>query len=304
LPWAGAAFLGRERREAPVLWRVGGVAVLWAVALDRLTPSVLVLSLWSAVLVLGAFLVAPKWERLEGAPKWERPEWFVRQGKVGRRRSAPPLGARRLSPLLAWGRLIAPSVVVVSVGSLFGLVSSEVGFQYLWPHSPDRLNDSWSFMSVMMVLLGSMSSGLPAVVGRPWSLAPAAALPLPARSLWWGTLLGSVPISVAMGGALIAGNLGAALLLGGPIDPTPYWAFLAKAPLFLACLLFVRASWQLGFLLSVGQRVVAIVCGAVALGAATDQLPWTWSWVDSSFALAVTIGVLGLLAPRHYPPPS
>ena len=131
-------------------------------------------------------------------------------------------------------------------------------------------------------------------------LAPAALLPLSAPSLWWGTLLGSVPGSMLAIGALMGWALGAALLMGEPVDPTPYQALLSKAPLGVALVLFVRASWQLGFLLSTIPHGLSIVCAFVLFAASTANP----SLVVSSLTLAVSICILAAVAPRRYRAPA
>jgi hypothetical protein len=304
LPWAGAAFLGREGPAGPVQARILGVGVLWTAALRWLNPDVLVLSLWSALLLLGEFLVA---SRLEHAQPLPRPG-SLRRGLawIGKRwPPLPALGAAPLSPFRAWERVLMQmfvqrslpaAVIIVCVWGLMGAY---------WQNPGDHVQaEALDMANTMVVICAGVGVGSAVRAAAPGWLAPAALLPVPARSLWWGTLLATLPLSILMIGVFIGSAVVAALLAGEPLDPTLYQAFLASAPILVAVVLLLRATWHLGFLLATPKRALSIVC--VLLGSAGFLASSIWhpSFVLSSFALAASIGVLGLLAPQRYRAPA
>ena len=291
LPWAGVAFLGREGLGVGVMFRVLVAVTVWLAALRWLTPDVMVLGLWSAVVVAGSFLAAPRWERLDSSLPPETP------GK----RAVPGLGAPPLSPFLAWSRVLTTRPLIgVVLASMVTLVLFCVGLAYVThPDEPGRL-----IMSSYLVIAVGHGIGLPIAVRSPFRpLAPATLLPLPARSLWWATLLASIPVSMLMVGAWMTGMLLATFALGEPIDPALYATMLTKAPLVITGFLFIRASWQLGFLLPLIPRGVFILLAFAACVTSAFPPEWGPSLVQSSIAFAGSVGLLAALAPRHYRAP-
>jgi hypothetical protein len=121
--------------------------------------------------------------------------------------------------------------------------------------------------------------------------------------LWWVTLVGTFAGSILMVSGVMGVALAAAFLFREPVDPPLYVAFLANAPLVVSASLLIRARWQLGFLLSPGQRALALVCALVGYGVAALPPRLFLSLTVPSITVAATIGLLAALAPRRYRAP-
>jgi hypothetical protein len=307
LPWAGFAFLGREGAPTKVFLGVLCVGLLQLAVLDQIELDVPALSLWYGLLLVGSFLVAP---RLEYA-RTSRGRGSVRKALVGVGATwqprLPALGAPPRSPVRAWTRVLVRPLAQSAIPLALIAVLMNTAGAYWTTDAGDSIQVQvlGSFYVIFMMAFFA-SVGIPlAVRGAAFtSLTPATLLPLPSRSLWWGTLLGAVPVALLIIAASMASAVAAALLIQEPIDPTQYRNFLATAPALVAFVLLLRASWQLGFLLTRLRRALSIVGAFVAyVGCAASSI-WHPSWVVSWVALAVTVGFLALLAPQRYRAPA